>query len=348
MKALSASLLAVLLAGLPLAASTADSNKTLQNVRGTVTYGADATPKTALAIKASTALNDLDYAATGQNSEALITLPDSSTIEMASNSNVQMQSFDVTDVAHARFLVVGKMRFNVAHPQGAKADYVFQTTTGQIAVRGTVGDIAAAPQSLQVNVYAISNAAAPVQVTLVNGQVFTLVAGQSLAVTLAGAVVTAAAVTAVSQTAFAPFTELGAPANASSMGISAASSSAAGASGASAGAASGASAAGAAGAGAAGTAAAAAGAVAAGAAAATISNSSSKTTPAPTPTQSPTPQPTATPTPQPTATPRPSPSPTSTPVTIVVSHPSPQPIRSIPEMRPGRPGPQPPSTPPPL
>jgi hypothetical protein len=221
MKAISASLLAVLMALLPLTASPADSGKTLQNVKGSVTYGPGNPPATQLSFKASATLNDNDYAATAANSQATITLPDSSQILMGSNSNVQMVSFNQTDMAHARFVVVGKMRFTVNHPSGAQADYRFQTTTGEIAVRGTIGDIFAQPGGgLQVNVYALSNPALPVQVTLVNGQVFTLAAGQSLVATAAAGSVTAS-VTAVSQSMFTPFTELGVPADAASLGITA-------------------------------------------------------------------------------------------------------------------------------
>ncbi len=284
MKALCASFLTVLFALLPVVASPADTDKTLQNVKGTVTYGADATPKTPLAIKANATLNNNDYAATGANSLATITLPDSSQIEMASNSSVQMVSFNTTDIAHARFVVVGKMRFTVNHPAGAKADYTFSTATGQIAVRGTVGDIAANPSGLQVNVYALSNPTLPVQVTLVNGQVFTLAAGQSLVATAAAAGAVTASVTGVTQTMFTPFSELGAPVNAGSLGItSTVTGAATGAVGGAAGA----------------TTAIVGGGIAAAAAATTISNNNTKPTPSPTPLQ-----------------PQPSPSTTSVPITV--------------------------------
>ncbi|HUN30180.1 MAG TPA: FecR family protein [Alphaproteobacteria bacterium] len=294
MKALCASLFTALIALLPVVASPADTDKTLQNIKGSVTYGAGPTPTRALAPKANTTLSDNDYAATGANSLATITLPDSSQIEMASNSSVQMVSFNQTDIAHARFVVLGKMRFTVNHPQGAKADYQFQTSTGQIAVRGTIGDIAANPSGLQVNVYALSNPALPVQVTLVNGQVFTLAAGQSLVATAAAGAVTAS-VTGVTQTMFTPFSELGAPVNASSLGITGAAT-------------------GGAAAGAGATTAIAAGAVTAAAVTTTIVNSKSSPSPSPSPT-----------------TPVPTPSTTSVPITV--SHPSPAPIRGMP--RPG-------------
>ncbi|HTX56953.1 MAG TPA: FecR family protein [Candidatus Acidoferrales bacterium] len=305
MKSLSASFLIALVALAPLAASSA-GEKTLQNLKGTVTYGAAQNPTTPLAVKANTTINDNDWAQTGPDSLATITLPDSSQIEMASNSDVHMVSFNQTDIAHARFVVVGKMRFTVNHPAGAQADYQFQTSTGQIAVRGTVGDIFAAqsvggaPAGLQVNVYALSSANLPVQVTLVNGQVFTLAAGQSLVVTsAAGALV--GSVGAVSQSAFAPFSELGAPANAGSLGIT-------GATGASTGAAAGAGAAGGA------TTGIAAGAAAAGAAAAAVAGSSGST-------------------PAPPATAAPSPAPSTTSVPITVNKAPPVPPMPLPGVR---------------
>jgi hypothetical protein len=288
MKAVSASLLTVLLALLPLAASPADSTKTLENLNGTVKYGPGSPPATSLGFKSSTTLNDNDYAATGANSRAAITLPDSSQILMASNSSVQMVSFDQTDIAHAKFVVVGKMRFTVNHPSGARADYQFQTTTGQIAVRGTVGDILAQPDGLQVNVYALSDPALPVQVTLANGQVFTLAAGQSLVATAAAGTITAS-VTGVTQSLFTPFSELGVPANAASLGITATTAGVAGAATAT-------------------TTAIAGGAIGAAAAATAIANSNSST-----------PAPNATSTPTPTQTPSPTPQPSTTSVPITVN-----------------------------
>ncbi len=281
MKALCTSLLAVLVAVLPITASSADTDRTLENVKGHVTYGASQTPSNALALHTRTALADSDYAATGADSLATITLPDSSQVVMASNSSVQMTSFAMTDIAHARFVVVGKVRFKVNHPQGAKADYQFQTTTGQIAVRGTEGDIFSGPQGLQVNVYAVSNPALPVQVTLVNGQVFTLAAGQSLVATAAAGAITAS-VTSVSQSLFTPFSQLGAPLNASSMGIATTTAAASTAA----------------------VTTAAAAAVGTAAAVTTIANSNKGSTPAPT--NSPTPSP--------------APSTTSVPITVSSSH----------------------------
>lgn len=222
MKALSSAMFALALAGLPIVSMSANGDKTLKTIDGTVTYGAQQNPTIKLAKNAQTSLSSNDWTQTLAKSMATLTMPDQSVVTIGENSDVQMQSFDdATGINTAKFVVVGKMRFEVKHPAGAKANYTFTTATGQIAVRGTVGDIFAQPGGgLQVNVYALSNPALPVQVTLVNGQVFTLAAGQSLVVTsAAGAIV--GSVGAVSQSTFAPFAQLGAPVNASSLGITA-------------------------------------------------------------------------------------------------------------------------------
>lgn len=339
MKALSSSMLALVMAALPIVCSPASTDKTLQAMDGTVTYGASAPPSTKLAKNASASLNDNDYAQTGAGtSKATVTMPDSSVVLMGANSLVQMKSFsNVGGTNTANFTVVGKVRFKVEHPAGAKANYTFSTPTGQIAVRGTEGDIFAtqgagtAPGGLQVNVYALTNPALPVQVTLVNGQVFTLAAGQSLVVTAAaGALV--GAVGAVSNTTFAPFTQLGAPANASSLGITSTTASSAAAAGASTSAA----------AAGASTAAVTTAAAAVGTAAAVTVATQNKPTTAPSASPTPTVAPTATPTVGPTATPSPSPSPTPSPTPTLTPSPTPSPAptgTTVPITINGQPGP---------
>ena len=309
MKALSASVVALVLAAMPIVCSPASTDKTLENKSGQVLYGPTKTPTKSVARNGQVVLNDSDYAQTGANSIATITLPDSSIVTMAQNTNVQMQSFDAVG-NKANFYVVGKVRFDVRHPAGAAANYTFQTATGQIAVRGTIGDIAALTNSsgaatgLQVNVYALGSTALPVQVTLVTGQTFTLVAGQSLVVSAAATGALVSSVGAVSNTTFAPFSQLGAPVNASSLGITSTTTTAA-AGGAAGGAATGA---------AATTTAVAATTV--GAVAATTVLTQSKPTDTPSPSPSPTASATPTPVPTPTATPTPS----STSVPIVIQN----------------------------
>ncbi len=150
-------------------------------MHGSVSYKhGNGTPRP-LAPSSSTAIEDADFAITGAASLAAIGLPDSSRVLVGADSDVQLAAFNLTDIARAKFVVVGKVRFIVQHPAGAKADFTFQTATGQVAVRGTEGDIDASPNSLTVNVYEVCDPSSPVVVTATNGRTFTLVAGQSLA-----------------------------------------------------------------------------------------------------------------------------------------------------------------------
>ncbi len=161
----------------------------LQNLRGSVSYQRGAGKPQALPQRTAIALSDNDYALTGAgNSLAGITLPDSSRIEMAADTRVQLSYFRQSRIAHAKFLVYqGKVRFRIEHPQGARADYVFQTPSAQMAVRGTFGDFLVSPTKLIVNVYSVSNPKLPVEVTFKNGKKVFLGAGQSLIATFAGA-----------------------------------------------------------------------------------------------------------------------------------------------------------------
>ncbi len=159
----------------------AANDKELQNMHGSVSYQHGGTSASPLAPKSSTVLDDSDYAITGADSLAAIGLPDSSRVLVGSQSKVQLAAFDQTAIARAKFVVVGKVRFIVQHPQGAKADFTFATATGQVAVRGTEGDIDAEGNNLTVNVYEVCDPNLPVQVTAANGKTFTLVAGQSFA-----------------------------------------------------------------------------------------------------------------------------------------------------------------------
>lgn len=159
----------------------AANDKELQNMHGNVSYKHGSSAATPLAPSASTVLDDSDYAITGASSLAAIGLPDSSRVLVGASSNVQLLAFDQAGITHAKFVVVGKVRFIVQHPQGAKADFTFATATGQVAVRGTEGDIDAEGTNLTVNVYEVCDPGEPVVVSGGNGKTFTLVAGQSLA-----------------------------------------------------------------------------------------------------------------------------------------------------------------------
>ncbi|HKE37985.1 MAG TPA: hypothetical protein VKB39_11150, partial [Candidatus Baltobacteraceae bacterium] len=153
---------------------------------------------------------------------------------------VQIKQFDMQpNVTTANFVVAnattsaggGRIRFQVKHPNGAKANYTFQTSTGQIAVRGTEGDIWAPQEgALQVNVYEITDPALPVEVTLKDGKVYKLNAGQTLTVGITGAIVAASSsgsVNSTTQTSMSNFSEFGAVSETAAVAAAAAASAAA-------------------------------------------------------------------------------------------------------------------------
>jgi hypothetical protein len=111
-----------------------------------------------------------------------IVLPDSSRVILGSNTALKLDAFDAAAAAQAHFVVAyGKLRFRVEHPAGAKANYTFTTPTGDIAVRGTDGDISADPfDGVRVNVYHLSDPALPVHVAMINGLSFDIPAGQKI------------------------------------------------------------------------------------------------------------------------------------------------------------------------
>jgi FecR-like protein len=172
--------LIVLAAAIALPAS-ADNDKQLQNVKGSVSFQKPNKAAKPLATQATIVLADRDYTITGDQSLAALTLPDSSRVLIGSTTKVQMAFFNQAKTANAKFIIFnGRTRFQVQHPTGAKANYIFQTPTGSIAVRGTEGDIGVENGQLTVNVYEVSDPALPVQVSLTNGQTLTVPPGKSL------------------------------------------------------------------------------------------------------------------------------------------------------------------------
>jgi hypothetical protein len=168
---------ALIAASLPV---IADGDKTVQNLKGSVSYQKPSKAAKPIAGQASIVLADKDLTITGLDSEAAVTLPDSSRVLVGSDAKVQLAFFNQTDIANAKFVIYqGRFRFNVEHPSGAKANYTFQTPTGNVAVRGTQGDIGVADDgTLSVNVYELSDPDLPVIVSTKDGQTFTLNVGQ--------------------------------------------------------------------------------------------------------------------------------------------------------------------------
>jgi hypothetical protein len=234
MKGLAAFVLVLAMCLTTVIPSSAAADKTLANVRGTVSLdkgpGSAAQP---VAVNASVSIADSDYAVTGgvvngAPSQGAIQLPDSTRILIGQSTRVQMKQFDQQpNLTTASFIILnGKVRFAVQHPGGAKANYSFQTSTGQIAVRGTEGDIwAPQPGALQVNVYQVTDPNLPVEVTLNDGRVYKLHAGQTLTVGILGATVSSSSsqssVTSTTQSSMTNFTEFGAVASSAAAGAAA-------------------------------------------------------------------------------------------------------------------------------
>lgn len=162
--------------------SLAGDDKQLQNVKGTVSYQAPNKMPVPVGVNAIVGVSDHYTAITGAGSLGAVILPDSSQVMVGSDSKVQLAFFNQTGIANAKFVLYdGKVRFAVRHPKGAQANYTFQTATGTVAVRGTQGDISYGDQgAMLVNVYELCDDSMPVRVTLKDGQVYSVLAGQSL------------------------------------------------------------------------------------------------------------------------------------------------------------------------
>jgi hypothetical protein len=159
-------------------------------------------------------LVDDDTAITQTDSLAQVTLPDSSLVTLGSATRVQMAFFNQTDIATAKFIVyAGKTRFQVQHPAGGKANYIFVTPTTQISVRGTEGDIEVDDNNLTLNVYN-STIAEGVQVTYTAGNKIgtsvNVLPGQSLVANLVNGIMQTQ-VNKLTQAAIGEFAELGVP-----------------------------------------------------------------------------------------------------------------------------------------
>ena len=158
------------------------ADKVLANVKGSVSYRLPDRAQEALALHAMIPLGDDDYAVTGNASAGSLTLPDSSVISIGESTKIQLAFFNQAESTSAKFVLYdGTIRFAIHHPQGASADYRFDTPTGTIAVRGTEGDIGVHGGNLQVNVYEVTDPAKPVTVMLKTGKTYALAPGKTLA-----------------------------------------------------------------------------------------------------------------------------------------------------------------------
>lgn len=205
-----AAALAVVCCLAPLAAGAA-ADKELQNVKGAVSYQIGGGHAHTVAPSASVVLADEAIASTGAQSQAAVTLADSSRVTMGADTRVQLAFFNQAERTSAKFIIFqGKARFKVEHPNGQPANYTFSTPTATIGVRGTEGDIGVDGQNLVVNVYGLSDPNLPVTVDTNDGKHFIVKAGQQLlAKWVNGQIQTT--IGTLTQQALAQFDELGAP-----------------------------------------------------------------------------------------------------------------------------------------
>jgi hypothetical protein len=129
-----------------------------------------------------------------------VTLPDSSEVALGADTSVQVSAFnDATSPTPTTIaLRNGAIRFNVHHPAGGRSNFRFSTVTSQIAVRGTVGLYQTGANGDVISCLECSTGDV---VVTVGTQTFALTTGQTLFVSLAG-VVTTAATAAAASTAF--------------------------------------------------------------------------------------------------------------------------------------------------
>jgi hypothetical protein len=169
----------------------AGGSKQLQRVRGTVGYSTVANGADFKTVFAKFDLPDDDFAVTRGQSAAVLALPDSSLVSLGENTSVQVSAFDAAVASPGATIKVngGSLRFDIKRPAGGAANYHFQTPTSQVAVRGTIGLLAFVNGITTVG--CVVCAADSVAVT-VGTQTITLVTGQFLAISAAGAITTGA------------------------------------------------------------------------------------------------------------------------------------------------------------
>jgi hypothetical protein len=132
-------------------------------------------------------LGDDQIAITRESSNALLQLVDSSEVALGSLTTIQVGA--ITQAAatapKAVTLVAGAIRFAVKHPAGQPSNYIFQTVTSQLAVRGTIGLYSTGPNGDVVS--CLDCAPGDVTVTA-GGNSFPLLTGQSAFISIAGVV----------------------------------------------------------------------------------------------------------------------------------------------------------------
>jgi hypothetical protein len=166
---------------LRIVAGAAPGDKELAPVRGTVGY--EPTVNAPFnRIFGRAVVPDNAIAVTQEASLGTLTLPDSSQVALGERTQVQVGAFNNGVAGPGSTLTIyhGAMRFAIVHPAGTRSNYIFNTTTSQIAVRGTVAYLITGDDGTQL----ICVDCAPGDVTITIGQrVVSLVSGFTITIT---------------------------------------------------------------------------------------------------------------------------------------------------------------------
>ena len=189
-------LAAAIVAAVP---ATAAQDTQLRAVRGTVGYqlNKDA-PFTR--VVGSLLLSDDRFAVTRAASNGELVLADSSIVALGENTNIEVSAITQADAAAptAMQLVAGAIRFDIRHPAGGRSNYVFQTPTSQIAIRGTIGLLSTGPNG--DTLACLDCAPGDVTITTKRRAAVVLLTGQSAVISAAGDVTVSATTAALTAT----------------------------------------------------------------------------------------------------------------------------------------------------
>jgi ferric-dicitrate binding protein FerR (iron transport regulator) len=133
-------------AGRHVAAGAAD-DKQLVRIAGTVGF-VNAGDDRLFRILGRFSLADDATAVTLAGSRAQVRLADSTEIDIGERTRVRVGAFDALDPTKPNVvsLELGAIHFTVRHAAGERSNYLFQTPTSQIAIRGTDGYIVTGPK----------------------------------------------------------------------------------------------------------------------------------------------------------------------------------------------------------
>jgi hypothetical protein len=159
----------------------ATDDKQLVRVAGTVGFQSGTDDRLIRIFGRLSLANDAT-AVTLADSRAQVRLADSTEIDVGERTRLRIGAFDTLDRAGPNVvsLELGAIHFTVRHAAGARANYVFQTPTAQIAIRGTDGYIVTGPTG--TDFYCVTCEPGDATIT-VGSQTYPMITGRQAIVT---------------------------------------------------------------------------------------------------------------------------------------------------------------------